>query len=235
MKKYIIVTGVFVFTILALFGCRHSSKDASPTAPQTVTLRYAAMGASDAVGTCANPMTQYGYVYQIRDGLAAFADRVEFQNLGILGARIALFEAVELPNALAFQPTLVTIWVGGNDFMAQTPAVAFEAALANILAQLHAQPSLQIVIANLPDMMQLPRVQEMNWNVAQRQQAEDLLEAYNVAIARQAAQYGAHLVDLYSTNLVANPENICQDGFHPSNAGYTRMAELFLDVIGTLF
>lgn len=232
MQKRIILLVVSSLMLISLSGCQHDSDQSSPTAQQTVQIRYAAVGASDAIGTCANPMLENGYVYRIRDGLATRSDQVAFKNLGILGARIDVIETLELPAAIQFQPTLVTIWVGGNDFMAQTPAAAFEAALANLLTQLRAQTSAQIVIGNLPDMRQLPRVQAQNWDPGQTQA---LIEEYNAAIARQAAQAGAHLVDLHAADLVSNPANICQDGFHPSNDGYARMAELFLNVIHALF
>lgn len=235
MKKQNIVIaliGLALISLIAFVGCHDTSDDTSVTAPQTLTIRYAAIGASDAVGVCADPMTQNGYVYRIRDGLSTMADRVEFENLGISGAQIDFFETVELPAAIEFKPTLVTIWAGGNDFMNQTPAVNFEASLANILSQLRAQTSAHIVIANLPDMTKLPLVQEMGWNNAEMQ---TLLAEYNAAILRQALQYDAQVVDLYATDFVGNPANICQDGFHPSNDGYARIAELFLTVIDTIF
>jgi lysophospholipase L1-like esterase len=52
---------------------------------------------------------------------------------------------------------------------------------------------------------------------------------WNAAIARQAERHGALLVDVHSqwTELAAHPEYVSADGFHPSAAGYQRLAELF--------
>ena len=50
---------------------------------------------------------------------------------------------------------------------------------------------------------------------------------WNAAISAAVTQYGAVLVDLYPSDLVAHPEYVSGDGFHPSSAGSARLADLF--------
>jgi lysophospholipase L1-like esterase len=197
-------------------------------------ITYVAMGASDAVGVAAIPLDQ-GYVYKIREGLSRRVATVELVNLGLIGARIAYFVSTELPAAIAAQPDLVTIWVGVNDIQDQTPPVVFEAALETILSQLRRSTSAHIVIANIPDVTQLPVVVAAGLREAELQQLRLLVSAYNGVIMRQAMKYGAYLVDLAATDVMSNPAYISADGFHPSTAGHAAIAALFLAVIDTIF
>jgi hypothetical protein len=57
--------------------------------------------------------------------------------------------------------------------------------------------------------------------------ARALIGQWNAAISAAVTKYGAILVDLYHSDLVAHPEYVSSDGFHPSSAGYARLADLF--------
>lgn len=56
----------------------------------------------------------------------------------------------------------------------------------------------------------------------------DLLSRYNADLRTMAAKKGAQLVDV---NALLPVSLIGQDGLHPTEAGYDRLAEIFLDAI----
>jgi lysophospholipase L1-like esterase len=58
--------------------------------------------------------------------------------------------------------------------------------------------------------------------------AADLLPRYNDGLKTMAAKKGATIVDV---NALLPDAFIGQDGLHPSEPGYQRMAEIFLDAI----
>ena len=211
--------------IVGVFGCGNDGD--SPTSPtRRARLAYAALGASDAVGIGAFPFDE-GYVYQIRDGLAAVADTVELTNLGVSGERIKYIELTEVPAAIASAPDVVTIWAGPNDIIHGTDAATFEARLSNVFARLRQETSAVIVMANVPDLTALPRFQLFPDPEVTRER----VTAFNDAIARQTAARNIPLVDLYSGQYAANWDYVSIDGFHPSNDGHAKIAELYLSIL----
>jgi lysophospholipase L1-like esterase len=58
--------------------------------------------------------------------------------------------------------------------------------------------------------------------------AANLLPRYNAGLKTMASKKGATIVDI---NALLSPSLIGQDGLHPSEPGYQRMAEIFLDAI----
>lgn len=205
-----------------------SCGDDSPTAPQYEELTYVALGASDAVGIGAFPLDN-GYVYRIRDKLDQHvADEVLLYNLGVSGARADEIAASALPAALAHQPQLVTLWTGPNDLIGGESVEAFQEVLGQILAPLSQQTSALVVVANIPDLTILPRfLLKPDDDVTMER-----IQAFNQAIALQAAAYNVPVVDLFAKGDTANWDYVSLDGFHPSNDGHQRLAELFLEVIG---
>ena len=198
----------------------------SPTSPHRAQIVYVAMGASDAVGIGAFPL-ENGYVYKIRDGLKQRADEVILYNLGVSGKQVAYIEDTELPTAITRQPDVVTIWAGPNDLIYGNTVEKFENSLNNVLQQLRRQTSAVIVLANIPDLTQLPRfllVPDADVTIAR-------VIAFNDAIARQAAAYNVPLVDLFAGGYAGDWEYVSLDGFHPSNQGHAKLAELYLDII----
>lgn len=212
-----------VFLCSELSGCDNNS----PTSPQHFErLVYAAMGASDAVGIGAFPLEK-GYVYQIRDGLKYRANEVVLYNLGVSGKRINYIESTELPTAIAVQPHVITIWAGPNDLIHGVDAATFEQSLATVLMQLRQSTSAVIVLANIPDLTLLPRfLIDPDPDVT-----VDRVSAFNLTIARQASVHTVPLVDLYAGGYASNWEYVSLDGFHPSNEGHAKIAELYLEVL----
>ncbi len=226
MPRFLRIIVCFVVCSVALAGCHKDSS--SPTTPGSARNRivYVALGASDAVGIGAFPL-ENGYVYKIRDGLTTYANTVELYNLGVSGKRIGYIESTELPTAIARQPAVVTIWAGPNDLTGGVDVATFETRLGRVFAQLRQQTSAIVVMANIPDMTVLPRFLLF----PDSDVTLERVQAYNAAISRQTATYNIPLVDLYTARYSENIEYISIDGFHPSNAGYAKMAELYLEQI----
>lgn len=188
-------------------------------------VQYVAIGASDATGIGAEPLSN-GYVFQIERGIEARGKSVDLLNLGIPGAEADEIEDSEAQLASELGGIdLVTVFVGGNDLVNGRDVQSFENDLSGILEEIRSETGAIIVIANLPDLTQLPEFAGENSEKVTLQRVLD----FNAAIARQAAAYGASLVDLF-----AEPVDrflVSSDGFHPNNAGHQRIADEFLAVI----
>lgn len=216
MLRYLSRTLHRVLVIALVFtGCGGNSGDADIT--------YVAIGASDAVGIGASPISR-GYVYLIEERLER--DRsVDLVNLGIPGAEISEFVDAELPVAVEEEPDLVTVFAGGNDIVDGDLAETFEEDLDKLLSTLKEKTQAKIFIATLPNLVALPRFQaNPSPNITPQR-----VNAFNTAIIRQAQRYGATPVRLDTAPLIT--ERVSDDGFHPSNEGYEVIADLFLDQI----
>lgn len=222
-----------ILAILAGCGGGAVSAPPPPTASPTPVppVIYVAVGASDAVGVgAANPNTQ-GYVPLLISQLPAHSQAL---NLGISGNTIHPALTNELPAAIAAHPTLVTVWMAGNDFKGCTPLDQYGADLNTLLGQLQTQTRARVFVANLPDMSLLPAVRQAETagggpclQGKTNDQVRALTEQWNTVIAAAVAQHGDFLVDLFHSDLAAHPELIYSDGFHPSSAGYQLLAAVF--------
>ncbi len=83
-----------------------------------------------------------------------------------------------------------------------------------------------VVVANLiPDLGVTPRFNGSR----ERATVAARTVRFNDALARRARAHGVQLVDLYAASqreVPLRPELIGSDGYHPSDAGYARWAEL---------
>jgi acyl-CoA thioesterase-1 len=197
---------------------------ARPEPPERIV--YVAVGASDAAGVGADPITR-GYVFRIADELDERVDEAFLGNLGVPGANTEQLDAaLELFLRSGVEPDLVTVWTGANDVIRGEDADDFADKLEAIFERLRDRTDGVIVAANIPDLTQLPRFQDDPDDDVTRER----IEAFNEAIAEQAADHDVLLVDLYDDpvedDLVSD-----RDGFHPNNEGHRQIAEHFLAVI----
>ncbi|MGH7206572.1 MAG: GDSL-type esterase/lipase family protein [Nitrospiraceae bacterium] len=201
--------------------------------PRELKLRetfYLALGASDATGVGAIPLTN-GYVYRIKGELEKHFSRVELLNLGVPAARIGLIkDELTVVLRLGVNPHLVTLWTGANDLIAGGDPLAFETELRTILQRLHNETTAAIVMANLPDLTKLPRFRENPSPVV----TPERVQAFNDAIARQARANKVLVVNLFAQEL-GDALVWDLDGFHPNNEGHRVIAELFLKLILPIF
>lgn len=191
---------------------------------------YAALGASDTVGVGADDPVRDGWAPRV---YAALPKGTQFLNLGISGATLRDVLHGEVPPAADAQPRLVTLWGGVNDLRAGVDVATFHQQLDAMLGQLtqsaankHSQ--ITVVVLNIPDLRSLPAFTHVDHLALDAE-----VRRWNAAIAQSVQAHGAVLVDLYSRwpELSSHPEYISGDGFHPSSAGYARIAALVLDAL----
>jgi lysophospholipase L1-like esterase len=196
------------------------------TKEKSIEFIYLALGASDATGVGAVPLTE-GYVYLITRELDRQIPGVFLINLGVPGARIDLIkEQVRVAKQLGTKADLVTLWTGANDVVNGDDPKQFQERLRALLRMVREDISRTIVVANLPDLTQLPRFRTSpNPTVTPSR-----IEAFNRIIEEETRSAGGSLVDL-QTSPVRDDLVFDVDGFHPNNAGHRELARQFLQVI----
>jgi acyl-CoA thioesterase-1 len=184
-------------------------------------LVYVAIGASDTVGVGAADPARDGWVPQLARKLGP-GTRV--RNLGVSGTLLETALRDQLPAAVQEQPDLVTIWLAVNDLNAQVPLDRYSAELNSLLRSLREETSARVLVANVPDLTVVPRYSGVN-----KAALRDEIERWNLVISDAARRHAAHVVDLFGVygELAARPQDISEDGFHPSTTGYTRIADVF--------
>jgi lysophospholipase L1-like esterase len=210
--------------ILAVLAISVGACAGSPEPPDRIV--YLAIGASDAAGVGAEPLTR-GYVFRISDELDERVDEVFLAPLAIPGAGTEQLDAaLELLLETEIEPNLVTVWTGPNDVIRGEDADDFQNELEELFERLRDRTDGVIVAANIPDLTELPRFREDPDDNVTRERIEE----FNDVIAEQAEDHDVLLVDLYGEpvedDLVSG-----EDGFHPNDEGHQRIADEFLDVI----
>ena len=217
---------ISIFVLMALIAGAGlfwwSTHDARSAAEPSV---YVALGASDAVGVGADHPTSEGWVPLVSHALPADPQLV---NLGISGATLRDVIGQELPVALDARPDWVTIWPGINDLRHDVSQESFAANLDTLLGRLSQQTTARLIVLNIPDLRLVPAFASVD-PVTLDQTVRD----WNNLIAQAAEKHNAVLVDLYgnSQEIAGHNEDISSDGFHPSTAGYRRIADLVMKTV----
>jgi lysophospholipase L1-like esterase len=211
-------------------GFLHVGACAGPAldvAPQPRPLTYVALGASDAVGIGATDPARDSWVSVLHQRMPPDTRLV---NLGISGSLLRDALVQQLPVALDAAPDVVTVWLAVNDFNARVPLEQYRAQLDELLDQLVSRTQARVLVANIPNLMAVPIYDAVPRDVLRAEVAR-----WNAAIAASADQHGATLVDLYELGpeLARRPELVGADGFHPSNEGHRRLAEVMWAAIET--
>jgi lysophospholipase L1-like esterase len=217
-RRLRLIPALVLIVALAAGGVWWRARDQPAAARPLV---YVALGASDAVGVGVAQPGRDGWVPRVQAGLPRGAQLV---NLGINGATLSDVLAQELPVALDAGPRLVTLWPGVNDIRDDVPLSAFTPQLEQLLSALDATGA-TVALLNIPDLGALPA-----FAARDPAQLAAQVDAWNAAIADAAQRHGALLVDVQgqSLELAQHPEYVSNDGFHPSSAGYGRIAQLTL-------
>ncbi|HKB24307.1 MAG TPA: SGNH/GDSL hydrolase family protein [Methylomirabilota bacterium] len=204
-------------------GARLLPADRSPV------VSYVALGDSTVEGVGAS-RPELNYVSRIHARLRAVYPSARLTNLGVGGATSGDVLARQLDRAIERRPHLVTLSVGPNDITTGVRVETYEKNLETILGRL-ARETTAVVVANLiPDLALTPRFNRRR----ERDAVAALTIGFNDVLARRARAHGVQLVDLYAASrreLPQRPELVWSDGYHPSDAGYARWAELLWEGI----
>jgi len=156
-----------------------------------------------------------------------FEYRAQMVNLGVPGARVDLIkEQVRVATQINTKAHLVTLWTGTNDLVHGDDPKTFQEDLRSILQNVRKSITKTIVVANLPDLTQLPRFRSNPSPVV----TIGRVQAFNRAIEQEARAADAALVNLFAEP-VRDDLVFDLDGFHPNDAGHREIARLFLQVI----
>lgn len=224
---------VWLLALLLQLGCakwRMSKVEKSAQIYSGVTKpTYVAIGASDTQAAGARSYEQ-GYVVALHRYIEQSTGcKWELVNVGRSGARINDAVERQLPLAIAAKPMVVSIWVGGNDVRHQIHPKSFERLLRGMLKMLRERTNTIVLIANLPEMEKQPFARNAKSEL--REFLKKQSRIYNNIIERAAKDFGATLVDLCSMNEMYDERFFCDDGLHPNEAGYERIAERFVDAL----
>jgi lysophospholipase L1-like esterase len=165
----------------------------------------------------------------------------------------ANFITNELPSVSA-SALLVTVFAGGNDVngivtalvcgaggatqASQTAFVTQEITqfgndYAQLLGAVHAKaPEATIVVANIPNFANVPYAFALSSNATidteVRTALDEISVAINTDVINTLASKGIPVVDLQCDPNTYVPSNFYTDGFHPNDAGYGKLAALYV-------
>ena len=195
-------------------------------APTKPPIRYAAIGASDTVGVGASDPRAGSWPARVAARLPAGTDYV---NLGVSGSLAGQAAREQLPNALALDPSLVTVWLAVNDLNANVAPADYAIALRSVVEPLVSRTAARIFVGNVPDLRTVPAYAGSDQSALIAR-----INAYNAAIAALAAAFAGRVtvVDLFTgSGPLVSTITVSADGFHPSDAGYALIAERFVKAI----
>ena len=220
----VIFVTVFVWSWAVRRPVTPEATDSTP-AP----LVYAAIGASDVVGVGATDPSAESWVNALH---RMMPPDTRFVRLGRGGITLREANQLEVPQAAAAHPDIVTLWNCVNDAIGGVPLADYVKDLRSALHKLTRNTDAAIVVLNVPDISTL-----MAQNLDSQQEAmiRGGIQQWNTAIAATAAEYGGRVivVDLFgvSDEITEHPEYISPDNFHPSTTGYRRLAEIVWQTI----
>ncbi|RAN79745.1 lipase [Bacillus sp. SRB_336] len=188
-------------------------------------MRYVALGDSftEGVGDFSKhlPNGVRGWADRVAEGLARDRPGWEYANLAIRSKRLRHIAAEQLGPAIAMEPTLVTLYAGGNDIMdfgTRVPSLLadYEALVGRLAAT-----GAQLLLFTGYDV-------EVSAVLSPLRRKNHL---YNDGVREIAARYGATVVDFASFDAYQNPHFWCPDRLHMSKAGHQYMAGRVLDIL----
>lgn len=187
-------------------------------------VKYVALGDSTVYGVGAGSPASH-YVSRLHERLRSVYPRARLVNLGVGGATAVDVLEAQLGRAVALRPDLVTLSIGPNDITKGRDLQQYEQDVQTILQTLTRQTTAVVVLNLIPDLTVTPRFRgkEGAATVGHR------VVLFNEALSRQARAHAAEVVDLYTVSqqeVPRRPELIATDGYHPSDQGYARWAEL---------
>ena len=228
------MTRVAVLAVLLAAACSTGRPQGPRTLPsegprtlpadRNAPVQYVALGDSTVEGVGATS-PDLNYVNRLGERLRAVYPLARVANLGAGGATSADVVRRQLGRAIELRPDLVTLSIGPNDITTRVPLEAYETHLETILGRLRRETTAVAVVNLIPDLTVTPRFRAHRARDAVGRQTV----LFNEALERRGRAHGAELVDLYVASqreVPARPGLIGADGYHPSDVGYARWAEL---------
>ena len=183
-------------------------------------LRFAVLGDSLAFGTGAGrPVDALGP--RLARSLADAGFDVDLHVLAVPGA-VSADLAAQVRRATPLEPDLAVVVIGANDLARFVPAEQASAALADAVGVLRAVGA-DVVVVPAPDMSMVPFVPP-----ALRPLVRGACAALQHRQAQVAEATGASVAPVageVARAFVADPALFSGDRFHPSSAGYARIAQ----------
>jgi lysophospholipase L1-like esterase len=221
-RRLITAAGLLGAGLLAGCGAVDAGNRMLPR-DRTADLLYVALGDSTATGVGASPL-DWSYVNLLHRWLQNVYPSARLENLARDAVTAAEVASRQLDAAVRARPQLATLSVGLDDLAQLHSGSNVEGDLDRIVGGLARDTGAVIAVCLLPDLSLLPFFAS-----AEQERAGEQARAYNEAIRQVGARYGVEVVDLYAASqedLPTRPDLVSVDGYHPSNAGYVRWAEL---------
>jgi len=186
-------------------------------------MRLAVLGDSIAFGVGA---TSPGETLSERlvDGLAARGRVAVTRVVAVPGARTSAL-AGQVDQALAWEPDVAVVVIGANDLTHLEPLGSVVPAYRAALARLRAA-RIEVVVAPAPDLSSVPHVPAQLRTVVR--QASESLRSQQVSAAVAEGARVADADGALSRAFAADRTLFSADRFHPSSAGYARIAAALL-------
>jgi acyl-CoA thioesterase I len=212
--------------MLAVAGACTSGGDRARSLPadREAAVLYVALGDSTVEGVAATSPAR-NYVSRLHERLRAIYPAARVRNLGRGGAVSQDVLSTQLPRAVELRPDLVTMSVGPNDITEGVSVEDYARTIDRILGTLVRDTRAVVIVNLLPDLAVTPRFRSSG----ERERVGELTVRFNDALTRKARAHRVTTVDLYTASrdeVPRHPELVAADGYHPSDLGYERWAEL---------
>jgi lysophospholipase L1-like esterase len=192
--------------------------------------RYVAVGdsLSEGLGDPLPGGSLRGWASLFAEHVRQVAPQLQFTNLAVRGHRTRDAIHRQLPAALAVQPDLVTVFIGGNDVLLdlRLDRARFADEFDRLVAPL-SRPDVTPVLATLPDLTAcsalLPPL---------RGQVRRRVETVNELIRDAARRYDTMLLDAWSEPRTREHAFWSFDRIHPSAEGHRAIAASVAELVG---
>lgn len=188
--------------------------------------RYVAVGDSFTEGVGDRnkhlPNGVRGWADRVAEQLAKAEPGWEYANLAVRSKRLRHIVHDQVERAVELQPTLITLYAGGNDILdAGTDMTRLMDSYEQVVARLSSTGARLLLFTGY-DVPLRPLVGLFRGRNA----------VYNAEVRRIADDHGAELVDYWAMTDYRDKRMWAPDRLHMSKAGHKRLAAHVLDVLG---